>query len=401
MKKENIKNLIQSCNINFLIGSGLSRPYLETLGNIEKWLTDLEKYKKGLKENSYNIIKASIYKAYFENIIYPNHENQIIIKKTDYNTTLNNYKTLLLRLNDIILHRNNTLLSKQINLFTSNIDIFIEKSLDETKLESNDGFKGRLDPIFDLSNFQKSYSKTSLHYDITSEIPVFNLLKLHGSINWNRKENEISHYRFASTNLKSIKESIEKMDPDLFISIENNEDEEGGLTIEKLIQRADEIDLQEANVFDSFYKNYEKLVIVNPTKAKFKETLFEEQYYEMMRIYANSLEKVNTLLFVMGFSFADEHIRSMTIRAANSNPTLQIIIFAFNENARDEIKKNLGEWSNENILILSPKVFVDNSGLEEKEKQALRKRVVQFDCSTINKEIFLEVSNIIRTTSKR
>ena len=30
------KDIFQSCNINFLIGSGLSRPYLPTLGNIEK-----------------------------------------------------------------------------------------------------------------------------------------------------------------------------------------------------------------------------------------------------------------------------------------------------------------------------------------------------------------------------
>ena len=81
----------------------------------------------------------------------------------------------------------------------------------------------------------------------------------------------------------------------------------------------------------NFFKKYEELVIVNPTKAKFKETVLEEQYYEMMRIYANSLEKVNSLLFVMGFSFADEHIRNITIRAANSNPTLQIIIFAYND----------------------------------------------------------------------
>lgn len=40
----NIKELtyyIQSANINFLIGSGASRPYLATLGSIEKLLTML------------------------------------------------------------------------------------------------------------------------------------------------------------------------------------------------------------------------------------------------------------------------------------------------------------------------------------------------------------------------
>ena len=41
----NIKELtyyIQSANINFLIGSGASRPYLATLGSIEKLPTRLD-----------------------------------------------------------------------------------------------------------------------------------------------------------------------------------------------------------------------------------------------------------------------------------------------------------------------------------------------------------------------
>ena len=33
---------LQSSHLNFLIGAGLSAGYLKTLGNIEKWLSDLE-----------------------------------------------------------------------------------------------------------------------------------------------------------------------------------------------------------------------------------------------------------------------------------------------------------------------------------------------------------------------
>ena len=36
-----LRNFIQSSNLNILYGSGISRPYLSTLGNIEKWLTKL------------------------------------------------------------------------------------------------------------------------------------------------------------------------------------------------------------------------------------------------------------------------------------------------------------------------------------------------------------------------
>ena len=45
----NIKELtyyIQSANINFLIGSGTSLPFLSTLGSIETWLTKLNEDRK-------------------------------------------------------------------------------------------------------------------------------------------------------------------------------------------------------------------------------------------------------------------------------------------------------------------------------------------------------------------
>lgn len=69
MTLEILRNFIQSSNINFLYGSGVSRPYLSTLGNIEKWLTKLaQDYKKPYKE----VIEASLYKAYCEGVILKN-----------------------------------------------------------------------------------------------------------------------------------------------------------------------------------------------------------------------------------------------------------------------------------------------------------------------------------------
>ena len=201
MKLELIKNLIQSCNLNFLIGSGISSPYLSTLGNIETVLTEVDKNDNN-QENK--IIKASLYKKYCEDVIFRNlvpvinkyreeylekNESELVDDKyLQYKDVLESYKNLVLNINEILLFRHNNLITKQVNLFTTNIDIFLEKSLEQTNLEFNDGFKGRTNPIYDLSNFQKSYSKTSPHYDNISEIPVFNLLKVHGSINWDKNE---------------------------------------------------------------------------------------------------------------------------------------------------------------------------------------------------------------------
>ena len=89
--------------------------------------------------------------------------------------------------------------------------------------------------------------------------------------------------------------------------------------------------------YNHFNQLYSKLVMINPTKAKFRETVVDYHFYELMRIYSNALERSSSLLIVAGFSFADEHIANITMRAANANPTLQVIIFAYNGNERTRV----------------------------------------------------------------
>ena len=59
-KIETFKNIIQDCNISFLIGSGLSVPFMGTLGGIETWLTGLEENKE-ISNELRQYIKASLY----------------------------------------------------------------------------------------------------------------------------------------------------------------------------------------------------------------------------------------------------------------------------------------------------------------------------------------------------
>lgn len=65
-----LRNFIQSSHINFLYGSGVSRPYLATLGNIENWLTKLTE--DDSNEPYKEVIKASLYKAYCDGVIVKN-----------------------------------------------------------------------------------------------------------------------------------------------------------------------------------------------------------------------------------------------------------------------------------------------------------------------------------------
>ncbi len=407
MKLEHIKDLIQSCNLNFLIGSGTSNPYLSTLGNIEAILTEIEEKEE---TDTNKIIKASLYKKYCEDVIFRNLPLIISKYKRDYRGkdkdkldgdkylqyefVLNSYKEFLLGINEILLYRHNNLLTKQVNLFTTNIDLFLEKSLEQSNLEFNDGFRGRSKPIYDLSNFQKSYSKTSSHYDNISEIPVFNLLKMHGSINWEQNDSEKIIYVNSLSYVLDIKKELDKISNDSFIKIIGDEN------YDDLVKLASKVKLKDKTVYDSFFEEYSYLVIVNPTKEKFERTVIDEEYYEQLRIYANSLEKENTVLFVMGFSFSDEHIRNITIRAANSNPTLQVLILLYSDDESGEIKSKLDDSRNNNIQVITPKSFIEkNKENDEKDiskKKKLNERLKNFDCYSINNEIFAEIKNMVR-----
>lgn len=395
MKVERIKELIQSCNVNFLIGSGLSRPYLNTLGDIENWLTELNKEDDSPQKN---IIRASIYAKYFTDVIKPNLQSEIDDDIVGYyDDVLGFYRQFLILWNDIIVRRASRLHNKQINIFSTNIDLFVERAAEKTGIELNDGFKGRINPIFDEGNFQKSYTKTSTHYQNTSEIPVFNLLKLHGSIDWKiieKDTKQISHDSFLE-NVQEADKELESIKKDSLIEIDKKD------ALADMVTKANALS---ATIDDKaiipFSDSYDKLVVINPTKQKFKDTVLDLHFYELMRIYSNVLEKENSLLFVMGFSFADEHISKITMRVADSNPTLLIIIFSFSDDEKNKfeeyLKLNNGKSKNNNILIVTPSSFIETNAEGDKDKLAkLKSNVVNFDFKTLNAEVFEQISRMI------
>lgn len=167
--------------------------------------------------------------------------------------------------------------------------------------------------------------------------------------------------------------------------------------IEELEREASTNDLLYGeNDYNRFNQLYSKLVMINPTKAKFRETVIDYHFYELMRIYSNALERSSSLLIVAGFSFADEHIANITMRAANANPTLQIIVFAYNENAKEEIKSILGKKGicNNNISIISPQDFKDAAIRENPDTKEFD-GLECFDFKSINDFVFDKLVSII------
>lgn len=340
MKPENLKDFIQSANINFLIGSGLSRPYLETLGNIETNLYLLQE-NKDLSEKVKDIVRASIYREYFYKVMLP---NKIMGDEDLYDEVIKNYQRFITLWNGIVHNRCGNIRSKQINIFSTNIDLFVEKAAELCGVELIDGFQGSIKPIFKESNFQKTIMKNSVHFQNVSELPVFNLLKIHGSINWRVNNDEITNDASLDI-IGRIHNCLTALDTVLVPYT---------LDLQPMITAAEEVVFKSdfsSEKIKLFNEAYYQLVIVNPTKRKFSETVVDHHFYELMRIFSNSLEKENSLLFVMGFSFADEHILKITQRALKTNPTLLVIIFAYDQEAYDVFIERFGEIPNVKVLL--------------------------------------------------
>ena len=390
MELDSIKKAIQSGRVNFLLGSGLSRPYLITLGSIEKWLTDLSIRPS---DDKVAVVRASIYHLYFTEVIWPNHREAIAglttAKKSEYDEVLNAYQTFLEAMYLLIIQRHMPLLSKKVNIFTTNIDMFIERAANCKGIELNDGFRGHLDTRFEEDNFSKILTKESIHYQKVSEIPTLNYIKIHGSSNW--QEIGANHEITSDDALDQVKVTYAKvsaMDADSFVDLSDKTK-----SIDELIALANPIvsdPFFDITPYNEFMAEYEKIVMINPNKRKFSTSVLDMHFYELLRLFSNALEQPNALLIAAGFSFADEHIAQLTVRAANNNPTLQVLVFSYNEDAKAETSSyinRVGIIRNNNISILSPSdITIDNSPIPD---------LVSFDLKSFNEKILLAIGDTI------
>ena len=305
--KKDLRTVVQSSHLNFLLGAGASSPFLPLLGNIEKELNDESKRKK------------SIYKRYIRTVMLPN--KKVIEKKINsgkYRQTKESYQEFFRTISQILLARKSTILSKQANIFTTNIDILMEIILEDLGFDYNDGFSGRFNPTLGIQNYKRTTSQKSLHFDHISEIPMFNIVKLHGSLSWKRTEPIESSRITLSSKLEHISDSI-------------------------LRKHGDE-----------FFEEYKKILVVNPEESKNLASVLNIYYSELLRLYSSELEKENSVLFVIGFSMNDSHVREITLRAAKSNPTLRVYIFCYKQEEATKMKKKMKDTENSNISIIDP-----------------------------------------------
>ena len=424
---DKLTNIIQSSHINFLFGAGLSRPYLTTLGGIETWLTECATIED---DRVRQITEDNLKITYVKGVMKPCIDAISMDEKPkDLERVESAYRDFLKIWNHIISRRGSTLLSKQVNIFTTNIDPLLEGMAEDLGIEFNNGFKGVMRPVFREEAFSTIVSKVSPLYQRTSELPTFNYLKMHGSVNWRHKENSAEIFYDGSLDvLKKVVDCIKEY-PGQFqvikrLQYELDKENQGKddaqkreLQFDDLVNAVEDavgksqsvpveespveeeipteslsIDSASSELMQSFREAYDELVMINPRKAKFRETVLDLHFYELMRLYANALEKPTTCLFAMGFSFADEHIAQITRRAVASNPTLLVIIFAYDDTAKAAIQKCIGKSNHNNIIILSPEEF--KAAQDEEGKKSVEELKV-FDLASINKYVFGQIRNRI------
>ena len=63
-------------------------------------------------------------------------------------------------------------------------------------------------------------------------------------------------------------------------------------------------------------------------------------------MFANELERQNTILITFGFSFADEHILQIVKRALSSNQTLTLLLFPYNDDDLKKFEKMFKSYNN-------------------------------------------------------
>jgi hypothetical protein len=314
-------------NLNFLIGSGASAGLFPTLAlkmrdpdgqpcTVETLATWLERQKKDAGHDF-------LFLHYYATCIKPVQDYQP--SDTDSpvrKRVLTNYERFLRTILQVLQRRKP--LDKRCNVFTTNYDGCFAYAADNILKQGadefvfNDGARGFRRRYLQAQNFSTYLCKTGVFERTQTSVPQVNLIHLHGSIYWRKEQGGILVDYLSGTPVNLVppllQPALERFSRDLLDETKTVDDLEA-IPLPPPTRQA-------------FWNAYNELPIVNPTKFKFHETVFDEHYYQMLRLLSYELEKPNSVLISFGFSFADEHILNL-IKRSLANPSLQVYVCCY------------------------------------------------------------------------
>ncbi|USX06852.1 SIR2 family protein [Paraburkholderia fungorum] len=343
-------------DINFLFGSGASFGLLPTLqlqlrtGDGDARYTLEELATKFERENDRRLIP--LFMHYYANCILPAERLSLDgAMATDSGATvIKNYRTFLMTTLEMVKRRK--ALDRRCNVFTTNYDgcfpLVADALIREGQIDFvlNDGARGFTQRILQARNFGAYLCQAGVFGRYQSSIPQINLIHLHGSVYWSKLGAAIQvGYDLSARETLLDGEATAMLQP--FSAALNN-------------RAFTHADLPETGFTDeamkAFWTKYKEMPIVNPTKWKFHETVYEEHYYQMLRLLSYELEKPNAVLITFGFSFSDEHILNLVMRSL-SNPGLQVFVCCFNKSGHTAMEGKFKGYRNVQCVVLDEGVM--------------------------------------------
>lgn len=340
-------------DINFLFGSGASTGLLPTLQlqmrtgvgdgrySLEELATKFE------QDDDDHRRLVQLFMHYYKSCIRPAELLTLdaAVATVEGARTIKNYRTFLTTALEMVSRRKQ--LDRRCNVFTTNYDGCFPLVADEiikegrTDFVLNDGTRGFSKRILQARNFGSYLCEAGAFGRYQNSIPQINLIHLHGSVYWSKAGSAIQvSYDTAATEDLLSADTAALLQP--FSAELNNPDAE--------LAQLPETGIKDETL-KAFWAKYERMPIVNPTKWKFHETVYEEHYYQMLRLLSYELEKRNAVLITFGFSFADEHILNLVMRSL-SNPGLQVFICCYSSSGRESMEEKFRGHRNVKCLAL-------------------------------------------------
>ncbi|WP_346900665.1 SIR2 family protein [uncultured Roseibium sp.] len=160
----------------------------------------------------------------------------------------------------------------RVKLFTTNYDLCIETAGLRLGIVLIDGFSHSAEQRFNRDHFDHEIVRRAASGTKTDYLDgVFHLYKLHGSVDWRRRSDEVV--------IRSIEEP----------------------------------------------RDCRKPVLIYPRSSKYQEA-FESPYLDMFAALQAALREPDTTLIVSGFGFADDHISAPIWSAIETNLSLRLVL---------------------------------------------------------------------------
>lgn len=313
---QEIRQRVIEKQLNILIGSGCSADSMPLMSSY-KCLSQDERNYKMIRD----IIRISKLSVTIERVGRRAKKSKIgkkIIKNQS------SYTKFISCIVDLLNKSNSRQVPRTANIFTTNYDLYIEMALNKIQHHNrfvfNDGANGYFERILDSTNYNRVVAYKGLNDNYISEIPSINLIKSHGSVNWKREKDNV-------------------------------------IVLDKVCDDP---------------------MVVPPTEYESQETFLNNYFHDMLRVFQLELDKPQSVLLVIGFSFQDQHIARMINRALQ-NPELIVYVFIHKGNGED-IKQNLKRYElPSNLKIITPDNIYSKSYInslnnreedEKKEKNA-------------------------------